>query len=114
MVGPDKGISDLLVIGSFGVADRVDRRTRFERHPDVLWRSFLGGVLVLAPGQLEPLCVSTPGDLTWLLLAQPSSLDELAADLADLFGLEPDAVRTDILGVLKALLEIAAITRHPV
>ena len=82
---------------------------RLERVPAVLWRRQLDGVLVLAPGAEEPIQISVPGDALWLLLAEPSTIHELAEDLADLYGTDESVIRADIQPALAALLNAGAI-----
>lgn len=91
------------------MAEQVSWVTRFERVPEALWRRGLDGLLVFAPTQTEPLWVSSPGDLAWLLLSEPLSFAEVADDLADLFGVSAAAVRRDLQPMLRAFVDCGAL-----
>ena len=82
---------------------------RLRRADGTLSRRSLRGVLISAPGADEPLLVTTPGEVVWSLLEEPSSRAELVAALADAFGEDPTVVAADIEPVLKSLLAVGAL-----
>jgi hypothetical protein len=82
--------------------------TRVVRAPGALWRRVLDGVLVLAPGQDEPLLITPPGDVVWQLLADPITVDELTEELAELYETPAATVRADLEPVLAVLGESGA------
>jgi hypothetical protein len=94
------------------VAEPIDDATTLRRNPAVLWRKVLDGVLLLAPGQHEPVHITTPGDLLWDGLASPATPAELAHRLAERHDAPEHVIRTDIEGVLLVLIEIGAIRVH--
>ena len=91
------------------MAEPIASETRLERHSGTLWRNGLDGVLVFAPGDNEPLHITTPGDAVWSRLAEPVTLGELIAGLASSYGTAEDVVRADIEPVVAALLDAGAL-----
>ncbi len=81
---------------------------RYQRAPDVLWRRFEGGVLLLGPSADEPTLVSGIGPLLWQLLATPHTAAELAGAVRDATGpTAPDHARLHA-DVGRVLDELAA------
>lgn len=91
------------------MSEPITETTLMARSPGTLWRRVLGGLLVLAPAMDEPLLVSQPGDLIWLLLDEPTTLGTIASALAELYGVEPATVTADIEPTLHTLFEQGAI-----
>ena len=54
---------------------------RYRRRPAVLWRSTLGGPVVLGPAQPEPVVLSGTAALVWEALDAPMTAAELASAL---------------------------------
>lgn len=73
--------------------------TRWIRRTDVLSRTQLGEVVLLALDGDEPIALTSPGDLLWELLAEPQSIDELVAA----FTTDPDDA-TAVAGAIDLLL----------
>jgi hypothetical protein len=76
----------------------------------VLTRRLLDGVIVLAPGRDEPVRVSAPGEVLWLLLDEPCAVGDLVAVWSTLYDVEPEAARTEISPVLRAWVDAGAVT----
>jgi hypothetical protein len=83
--------------------------TRYRRHPDSLWRYSLRGVVVCPPGNDVSHVIGTPGDVVWSLLDRPTSVAELAADLADAFNAPLDEVGDDVQALLDQLTAMGAV-----
>lgn len=81
----------------------------YQRDPSTLWRDAPGGVLLLVPDGDEPVLLSSPGDVVWQLLAQPSTLDELVAILSRHFSAADDAVRADLETLVTDLCAMGAV-----
>ncbi len=79
------------------------------RSEHVLFRSVLNGVLILGPGGVDPILISSPGDLIWELLSDEISLEDLIAQLASEYSAPESVVRADIEPTLRTLLEAKAI-----
>lgn len=72
------------------------RSTRIARAPATLWRSGPFGRVILAPGDIEPVACTGTAAAVWDALAEPVTLEELAATLAAAFGTDVDTVTADI------------------
>ena len=77
---------------------------RYRRSPEVLWRSTPSGVVILPPGEREPLLLESTGIALWEVLAKPVTLDAAAQALADAYGVEPNRVAVDIEPVIDVLV----------
>jgi hypothetical protein len=89
--------------------------TRWTRHPESLWRA-TGDTVVVLPGAGDdptPLSISGSAARLWELLAQPVSLGELAAQLADAYGADAEVIAADLAPVLEDLRAAAAVERSP-
>ncbi|MGB8861430.1 MAG: PqqD family protein [Ilumatobacteraceae bacterium] len=73
--------------------------TRWVRRDDVLSRTQLGEVLLLAPDGDEPIALTSPGDLLWELLAEPHTIKELV----DAFAVD-QADSAAVAGAIDAIL----------
>jgi len=73
------------------------------RNPDVMTRSGAFGVLVLAPNGDRPLLLEGTGINLWRALSAPKSAAQLAADLADQYGVEITVVEPDVHEALEQL-----------
>ena len=65
--------------------------------------------MLLAPGSTEPQTLTGTGRALWRALARPIAPSELVAELAEVFGVNPDRVEADITPVLVELEMIGAI-----
>jgi hypothetical protein len=83
------------------------------RAPATLWREGEFGVVLLAPGQTEPRTLTGTGRALWRALERPITPAELAAELADAFGVSSSRVEADITPVLAELRRIGAIEPEP-
>ncbi|HET9441887.1 MAG TPA: PqqD family protein [Acidimicrobiales bacterium] len=83
-----------------------DGLVRWQRVGGAVWREVRAGVLVLAPGQPDPVMLSGTGVMVWDLLAEPASLDELAAAIAGLQAVEPATVLEPLATLLGQLREL--------
>ncbi|MFM7061258.1 MAG: PqqD family protein [Actinomycetes bacterium] len=72
------------------------RSVRIVRAPAVLWRSGPFGRVILAPGDAEPRACSGTAAAVWDALAEPVTLEELAADLAEAFVTDVATVTADL------------------
>ncbi len=79
----------------------------------MLWRDGEFGVVILAPGASEPRTLTGSGRALWRALERPVTAADLAAALADGFGVDPALVAVDIAPVLEELFRIAAIDQVP-
>lgn len=86
-------------------------QVRWQRRREVLWRAALGQLVVLVPDRADavPLVVTSPGAAVWALLEEPVTLEEIAATLAEVFGVDPATVEHDLEPVISQLAEAGAI-----
>lgn len=83
------------------------------RAPEALWRTTMRGVLVLVPDQDEPVLCTSPGDVVWELLAEPTRPSELARLLADHYDADEATIAGDLAPVLDELRSIGALVVAP-
>jgi hypothetical protein len=88
-------------------ADRATDRLR--RNPAVLWRRIASGVVLLTPDAEDAIEVTGSGARLWELLAEPISVSEIAAQLAEEHRTEKAIVQRDLAPVLDALTSQGAI-----
>ena len=74
-------------------------QAQWVRRADVLSRTHLGEVLLLAPDGAEPIALTSPGDVLWDFLAQPHTIDELVSE----FTSDP-AEMPAVAGAVETLL----------
>lgn len=86
---------------------------RLARSPAALTRTGGGRLLVLGATTDRVLTLEGTAHLVWELLAQPASIDELAADLAVAFGVEVDAVVSDLRPLVEHLLDAGVLAEVP-
>jgi hypothetical protein len=79
--------------------------TRWCRRPDVLTRRSLDALLLLPVEGDDLVTLARTGPEVWGLLAEPRTLDELAAILADRYGAPQAVVAADVQPILDALVE---------
>jgi hypothetical protein len=83
------------------------------RHPESLWRA-AGDTVVVLPGAGEvrtPLCISGSAAQMWKRLAEPVSVAELAAELAEEYEADAAEIAADLAPVLDDLLAAGAVER---
>lgn len=90
--------------------DRIADDAVLQRAPGTLWRRLLDGVLVQASVMDEPLRISSPGDLMWILLQEPVTMADLVETLSTHYRTPVQTVRTDIEPTLLALHEAGALS----
>lgn len=76
---------------------------RLVRRDDVLERTLLDGVLVLAPGQADPTALRGSAAVLWDLLRRPSTTDELLEHLAARYTGERATMADDVTGAVAEL-----------
>ena len=87
--------------------------SRVVREPATLWRYAGESLVVLPPGQPEPIVVRGSASLMWELLEQPCSDDEVVASVADAYAVDADEVGRHVLPILDELLSKGALRRVP-
>ncbi len=76
-------------------ADPAASSTRWVRCSAVVWRAAPGWLVVADPdGRIVR--AEGPAPEIWDLLAEPSTVDAMAEELADRYGTTPDVVRPDV------------------
>jgi hypothetical protein len=89
--------------------DAADDLPRWRRRPDALWRRSLDAVLVLPAGSDEPVTLAGTGPALWELLAEPCTVPQLAAVLAEAYEAEPAVVEADLAPVVGELVRLQAL-----
>jgi hypothetical protein len=84
--------------------------TLWQRDPATLWRRVGDSLVLLAPGQAQPVGVVGSAGVLWDLLAAPVSVAELSERLADSYGTERADLEASVLETLRALQSVGAIT----
>jgi hypothetical protein len=82
---------------------------RWRRHPAVLWRRSLDAVLLLPEHAAEPVTLEGTGVALWELLAEPATVAQLAAVLAEAHDADPAVVAADIEPVVAQLAALGAL-----
>lgn len=77
----------------------------------MLARRVLRGVMLSAPGQDEPVVVTTPGDVVWDLLAHPVDEAELVRQVAARFDEDPGVIQRDVAALVDRLVDLGAVER---
>jgi hypothetical protein len=77
---------------------------RYRRSPEVVWRSTPSGIVVLPPGEPEPLLLEGTGNALWEVLEKPVTLDAAAQALAGMYDVEPGRVSVDIRPIIDVLV----------
>lgn len=76
----------------------------FRRSPEALFRR-VGGEVILATSQREDFdSLSSTASSAWELLDTPKDLDELVSELASAYGMQPQAILSDVATLLLDLL----------
>lgn len=91
------------------VSDRDLSDVVIARSERALWRQMFDGVLVLGPLADRPLHISAPGHAIWQLLETPTTIRQIAEELAAAFGEQADTIAADVAEVVRRLDEQAAI-----
>jgi hypothetical protein len=83
------------------------------RSPAALSRAVGSQVLACLPEWDEVDLLSTSGGVIWKVLAEPRTLSELTARIADEFELRPAHVRGDVRGFVDLLVKRGLVQRMP-
>ncbi len=81
----------------------------WRRRPDVAWRGSLDALVLLAPGQDEPVTVAGSAVAVWNHLERPVTTGQLADGLATELHADPEQVARDLGPLLAELVELGAI-----
>jgi len=82
----------------------------YRRNPEVLSRRHANGLLLLCPGAESPVFLEGSAPAIWALLECPASLDQLAEDLAEVFGRSSEALISDLKSLLENLMIVRALS----
>jgi len=84
----------------------------WRRRDDVLWRRSLDAVILMPVGADEPVTLPGTGASVWDLLAEPATLAELVATLADAYDrADPSVVEHDVRVLLAELEAFGAVAQ---
>lgn len=82
---------------------------RWRRRDTVLWRHGVDVVVLLPSARAEPVSLAGTGALVWDLLAEPATLSELVAALAEVYAAPPETIARDVAELLETLESMDAI-----
>jgi hypothetical protein len=82
---------------------------QFRRRQDLLWRRSLDAVILIPPGRAEPVTLEGTGPDVWALLAAPTTVGELARELADGYDTDPSRVEADLTPLLEQLVALGVV-----
>jgi coenzyme PQQ synthesis protein D (PqqD) len=71
------------------------------------------GAMILPPSAEEPLALNRPAAMLWHLLDEPSGLDGLCEDLAEIFGAESRLIEPDVRATLTDFIQHGVLERVP-
>lgn len=80
-------------------------------HPDTAWVEIDGEIVAIDPMGSEVHLIDPQGSLLFPLLDGESTVAELAADVADVFGLDPDQALADVLTLVRQMMERRLLVR---
>ena len=83
----------------------------WRRRDDALWRRSLDSVIVFPVGTDDPVTIGGSGAVVWDLLAEPATLDELVATLAEVYEGDAASIASDVADLLSQLEALGAIQR---
>lgn len=83
--------------------------TRWVRRDDVLWASVGSAVALLVPERRDPLVVTGSAAPLWAQLAEPRTLAELAAGVAEHVDAAVEEVASALPDLLRALEDVGAV-----
>ena len=81
---------------------------RYRRAPHAIWRASRA-FLVAAVPPAPPTRVGGSAAQVWQALAEPATLDELAATLSAATGAEPGMVRADVAALVEQLVPLGLV-----
>jgi hypothetical protein len=85
--------------------------TRWRRDPRVLSRRSGPTVILACPDREDLLVLEGSAALVWDLLSEPVDDEQLVATIAEGFGLDTEAVSSDVRPFLGQLYEAGAVRR---
>jgi hypothetical protein len=85
--------------------------TRWHRDPRVLSRRSGPTVILACPGREDLLVLEGSAALVWDLLSESVEDEQLVATIAEGFGLDPEAVASDVRPFLTELHGVGAVQR---
>ena len=83
--------------------------SRWQRHPEVLWRRSGARRVLNCPSSEEVVVVDGSGSLVWDLLTEPVAEGELTTMLSEHFDVDEDLVRDEVVGFLDGLHGVGAV-----
>ena len=84
----------------------------WRRREDVLWRRSLDAVILLPSGLDDPVTLPGTGASVWDVLAEPATVAELVATLAEAYdGADPSVVEHDVRALLAELEALGAVAQ---
>jgi hypothetical protein len=88
--------------------ERLSPQTRIARKDGLIVESLSGQTVMLDPERDRYLRLNETGGMLWEALAEPRTLAELGAQLADQAGIDPERAATDATAFVRGLLEAGA------
>ena len=85
--------------------------SRWQRHPEVLWRRSGARRVLNCPSSEDVVVVDGSGSLVWDLLVEPVDEHELTTMLSEHFDVDEERVRGEVAGFLERLHEVGAVVR---
>jgi PqqD family protein of HPr-rel-A system len=73
------------------------------RRPDVAWAEIDGEVVIYDPERTTSHLLNPSAAAIWISLDGRTSLAEIAADLAETFGVDPTSILADVVSAATAL-----------
>jgi coenzyme PQQ synthesis protein D (PqqD) len=88
--------------------ERLSPQTRIARKDGLIVESLSGQTVMLDPEGDRYLRLNETGGMLWEALAEPRTLAELGAHLADQAGIDSERAATDASAFVRGLLEAGA------
>jgi hypothetical protein len=90
------------------MAEPLEPQTRIARKDGLIVESLSGQKVMLDPESDRYLRLNETGGMLWEALAEPRTIAELSAHLADQAGIDPERAATDATTFVRGLLEAGA------
>jgi hypothetical protein len=90
------------------MAEPLEPQTRVARKDGLIVESLSGQTVMLDPEDDRYLRLNETGGILWEALAEPRTIAELSAHLADQAGIDPERASTDATAFVRGLLEAGA------
>ena len=88
--------------------DPLDPQTRIVRKDGLIVESLSGQTVMLDPESDRYLRLNETGGMLWEELAEPMTIAELSARLAERAGIDPERADTDTIAFVRGLLDTGA------